>query len=187
MSTQNQAKTKPVSFPTPKYENNGELKAIQFYRWFFSFVRLVEQLHLPHEICQQELANNRRILPSELRMVAYEADSLSTALRNIRDRFTPLEGLWPEMSDELLRTPKCKTNRERLDASGHLLTTLSLLRSWFPQQDIHRVDFVFVIHQLESADGDGNLQLLQDMTRYDQLQRLPTSDPNRRSYVQSLH
>ena len=169
MSTQNQAKTKPVSFPTPKYENNGELKAIQFYRWFFSFVRLVEQLHLPHEICQQELANNSRILPSELRMVAYEADSLSTALRNICDRFTPLEGLWPEMSDELLRTPKCKTNRERLDASGHLLTTLSLLRSWFPQQDIRRVDFVFVIHQLESADGDGNLQLLQDMTRYDQL------------------
>ena len=121
------------------------------------------------------------MLPVELRQIAYEADSLSTALSNIRDRFTPLEGLWPEMSDELLLTPKCKTNRERLDASGHLLTTLSLLRSWFPQQDIRKVDFVFVIHQLESTDGDGNLQLLHDMTRYDQLQRLPRSDPNHRS------
>ena len=186
-STQSQAKTKPVSFPMPKYESNGELKAVPFYRWFFSFVRMVEQLHLPHEVCLSELANNSRMLPAELRQIAYGADSLSTALSNIRDRFTPLEGLWPQMSDELLLTPKCKNNQERLDASGHLLTTLSLLQSWFPQHDIRKEDFVFVVHQLESTDGDGNLQLLHDMTRYDQLQRLPRSDPNHRSYVHSLH
>ena len=120
----------------------------------------MENLHLPHEICLAELANNNRMLPSELRQIAYGADSLSTALSNIRDRFTPLEGLWPQMSDELLLTPKCKNNQERLDASGQLLTTLSLLRSWFPQQDIRKEDFVFVIHQLETTDGDGNIQLL---------------------------
>ena len=171
----------------PKYESNGDLTAVQFYRWYFSFIRLVENLHLPHEICLSELANNSRMLPSELRQIAYGADSLSTALSNIRDRFTPLEGLWPQMSDELLLTPKCKNNQERLDTSGHLLTTLSLLRSWFPQQDIRKEDFVFVIHQLESTDGDGNLQLLQDMSRYDSLQRLPRSDPNHRSYVSLLH
>ena len=186
-STQSQAKTKPVSFPMPKYESNGDLTAVQFYRWYFSFIRLVENLHLPHEVCLAELANNNRMLPSELRQIAYGADSLSTALSNIRDRFTPLEGLWPQMSDELLLTPKCKNNQERLDASGQLLTTLSLLRSWFPQQDIRKEDFVFVIHQLETTDGDGNIQLLHDMARYDALRSLPKSDPNYRSYVQTLH
>ena len=84
----------------PKYESNGELKAAQFYRCYFSFIRLVENLHLPHEVCLSELANNSRMLPVELRQIAYEADSLSTALSNIRDRFMPLEGLWPQMSDK---------------------------------------------------------------------------------------
>ena len=186
-SSSSPAKTKPVSFPMPKYESNGELKPVQFYLWFFNFVRMVESLKLPHEVCLSELANNNRMLPAEYRQIAYEADSLTTALSNIRDRFTPLEGLWPQMSDQLLLTPKCKNNKERLDASGQLLTTLSLLRSWFPQQDIRKEDFVFVIHQLETTDGDGNLQLLQDMSRYDALQRLPKSDPNHRSYVHSLH
>merc|ERR1712240_861970 len=65
--------------------------------------------------------------------------------------------------------------------------TLSLLRSWFPQQDIRKEDFVFVIHQLETTDGDGNIQLMHDMARYDALRNLPKTDPNYLSYVQSLH
>merc|ERR1712004_578879 len=117
----------------------------------------------------------------------FEADSLTTALSNIRARFTPLEGLWPKMSDQILLTPKCTNNKERLDASGQLLTTLSLLRSWFPSQDIRKEEFVFAIHQLETTDGDGNIQLMHDMARYDALRNLPKSDPNYRSYVQSLH
>jgi len=91
------------------------------------------------------------------------------------------------MSDQILLTPKCTNNKERLDASGQLLTTLSLLRSWFPSQDIRKEEFVFAIHQLETTDGDGNIQLMHDMARYDALRNLPKSDPNYRSYVQSLH
>ena len=181
------AKIKPVSFPYPKYESNGDLSPVQFYLWFFNFVRTVESLKLPHEVCLHELANNHRMLPAEHRQIAYEADSLTTALSNIRDRFTPLEGLWPQMSDQILLTPKCTNNKERLDASGQLLTTLSLLRSWFPSQDIRKEEFVFAIHQLETTDGDGNIQLMHDMARYDELRNLPKSDPNYRSYVQSLH
>ena len=144
-------------------------------------------MKLPHEVCLHELANNHRMLPAEHRQIAYEADSLTTALKNIRDRFTPLEGLWPQMSDQILLTPKCTNNKERLDASGQLLTTLSLLRSWFPSQDIRKEEFVFAIHQLETTDGDGNIQLMHDMARYDALRTLPKTDPNYRSYVQSLH
>ena len=142
---------------------------------------------MPHEVCLHELANNHRMLPAEHRQIAYAADSLTTALTNIRARFTPLEGLWPQMSDQILLTPKCTNNKERLDASGQLLTTLSLLRSWFPSQDIRKEEFVFAIHQLETTDGDGNIQLMHDMARYDALRNLPKSDPNYRSYVQSLH
>ena len=181
------AKIKPVSFPYPKYESNGDLSPVQFYLWFFNFVRTVESLKLPHEVCLHELANNHRMLPAEHRQIAYAADSLTTALTNIRARFTPLEGLWPQMSDQILLTPKCTNNKERLDASGQLLTTLSLLRSWFPSQDIRKEEFVFAIHQLETTDGDGNIQLMHDMARYDALRNLPKSDPNYRSYVQSLH
>merc|ERR1712240_349372 len=60
--------------------------------------------------------------------------------------------------------------------------TLSLLRSWFPQQDIRKEDFVFVIHQLETTDGDGNIQLLHDMSRYDALRN---QERSRESVVRS--
>ena len=140
---------------------------------------------LSHPACHNELATNKYILPQELRTLAGEAADLRNALIKIQARFPPISSIYPELYREIQNVPRCSTNKQRVERSGSLVTSLGLLYSWFPEKDISREDVIYVVHRIE-GESEGSVALLNDLKEIDRRQSLPKHHPDHSSYIKSL-
>ena len=184
-STSSEARIKPTQLPAPKYTASGQITGVEYYRWIHIFTQTIDRLKLNHAACHAELVTNKYILPQELRTLVSESTDLKTALDRIQARFPPLSSIWPELYRELSSIPTCNHNRERIERAGALISTLSLMDSWFRPRDIQREDLLYVVHRIEGAQ-EGNLTLLRDIQQIESLHALPTTSPHHRSYIKSL-
>ena len=184
-SSSSEARIKPTQLPAPKYTSSGQITGLEYYRWIHIFTQTIDRLHLNHAACHAELVTNRYILPQELRTLVSESVDLKTALARIQARFPPLSSIWPELYRELSSIPTCNNNRERIERAGSLISTLTLMDTWFSPRDIQREDLLYVIHRIEGAQ-EGNLTLLRDIQQIEHLHSLHVTSPHHRSYISSL-
>ena len=179
-------RTRPVQLPSPKFTSEGQITGLEFFRWLSIFSSTVDKLRLNHAACHAELSVNKFILPQELRTIASESPDLQSALLRIQARFPPKSSLWPELHREISSVPHCNTNKEKMERAGKLISTLTLMDSWFPEnRGITREDFLFVTYRIE-GQHEGSLSLLRDVVEVDRLYNLPPHDPQHRSYTRSL-
>ena len=184
-SSTSEARIKPTQLPAPKYTSQGQITGLEYYRWVQIFTQTIDRLKLNHAACHAELVTNRYILPQELRTLVSESTDLKTALKRIQSRFPPLSSVWPELYRELSSVQTCNNNRDRIERAGSLISTLTLMESWFHPRDITREDILYVIHRIEGAQ-EGNLTLLRDIQDIDRLHDLPVASVHHRSYIRSL-
>ena len=179
-------RTRPVQLPSPKFTSEGQITGLEFFRWLSIFSSTVDKLRLNHAACHAELTVNKFILPQELRTIASESPDLQSALLRIQARFPPKSSLWPELHREISSVPHCTTNKDKMEKAGKLISTLTLMDSWFPEnRGITREDFLFVTYRIE-GQHEGSLSLLRDVVEVDRLFNLPPHDPQHRSYTRSL-
>ena len=184
-SSASEARIKPTQLPAPKYTSQGQITGVEYYRWSQIFTQTIDKLKLNHAACHAELVTNKWILPQELRTLVSESPDLRTALKRIQSRFPPLSSIWPELQRELSSVQACNTNKERIERAGSLVSTLSLMESWFHPRDITREDVLYVIYKIE-GNQEGNLTLLRDIQTIDHHHNLPVTSDGHRSYIRSL-
>ena len=185
-STENtSAKMRPIQLPSPKYHSNGTITALEFYRWLSIFIKLVTSLKLNSDQVLAELGSSKTILPEQLRTIATQSTDLRQAIETIKSRFPPLSSVFPELHRQIVSGSLCDSNHQRLEQAGALIEYLTLMKNWFPRRDLQREDVLLIVNNLE-GQKEGTLQLLEDIRRMDERQRLPETNPHYSSYVSSL-
>ena len=175
----------PLSLPLPRKEVDGSIKVVSVYHWIKTVYRAVNQLHLPREYVLYQFANDFK-LPSEWREVFAGSDDLDVAFQRIRQRVPPLQASFPELVASLTNKPATSgLNAEVIERCGEHLSSISALQALFLDQDITRENCLAALASVGQTH-ELNALMVQTVRLFDYHKRLPSTDPEHRSYLDQL-
>ena len=103
-------------------------------------LRIVDEMHLEKSYVLYALSSDKTLLPSDLRQLCRESNTLPEALQKLADRCPPKASIWPVLVGTLTKAEDSGTSHEEIvEKCGELLCSLGHMRTLFPRKDLSRV------------------------------------------------
>ena len=166
------SRQKPISLPSLT-RTDGVVTSLSFYTWLAMVQRIVDELGLEKSYVLFALSSDKTLLPSDLRQLCRESNTLAEALQKLADRCPPKSSIWPVLVGTLCKATNSGTSHEEIvDKCGELLSSLGHMKTLFPTKDLSRVQALTALLKVGNAK-DVQSGLLEEIELMDYRRELP--------------